>query len=104
MTETRFTPGEWKAWCAPDGTWLVRAQYFDAGLRHTAFIATVKCGAQNDEANALVMASTPDLHAACQMLVDSYSEEQGAYGLGALYQARQAASRALAKARGEKSS
>lgn len=56
-------------------------------------------------ANALddahLIAAAPDLAAACRMLVDSYQEATGAYGLGALYEAREAARAALAKARGD---
>lgn len=45
--------------------------------------------------------AAPDLAEACRMFVESYDAEMGTYALGKLYEAREAARLALAKARGE---
>lgn len=53
------------------------------------------------EANARLIAAAPDLAEACRMFVESYDIDAGTYALGKLYEAREAARAALAKARGE---
>lgn len=52
-------------------------------------------------AEARLRDAAPDLAEACRMFVESYDADMGTYALGKLYEARQAATAALSKARGE---
>ena len=62
MSAARHTPGPWFAWKSPDGQWTVKAVYDDAmGLRTTAWPAVCNAGAQDNEANARLMAASPEL-------------------------------------------
>lgn len=93
-----WTPGPWEV-AEGDGQylWEVRAPNEKAKTRRTV----ARPSGMRRLANAHLIAAAPDLAEACRMFVESYDADAGTYALGKLYEAREAARAALAKARGE---
>lgn len=97
-----WTPGPWEVGQHPAMTtgWIIRPVLFGSQAyalpQHEGGHIVIR-----NEANARMIAAAPDLAEACRMLVESYDAETGAYALGRLYEARDAARLALSKARGE---
>ena len=66
---SKHTPGTWNAWETPDSIWVVRAHYLnEKGLACTAYVAVCSSGGQDNEANALLMATSPKMLAALKGL------------------------------------
>lgn len=62
MIPTKHTPGTWEAWKSSNGIWTVRSVYSDdQGRRCTAWPAVCDAAAQDNEANAHLIAAAPEM-------------------------------------------
>jgi hypothetical protein len=99
MSEMRFTPGPWEISQEPP-RWIIQSSGVPIGKKPICFMVGdyVKCAG-----DAFLIAASPDLYAALQMLHDDIAEYAKINNLGGFdnHDMRQARA-ALAKARGEK--
>jgi len=105
MSETKFTPGPWKAvihsW-GEAGVYSSDDRIAGLDVRHVATEETQDTFTELMEANAAIMAASPDLYAALKDLDDAFcSENRTKEDRLRSRQALIAARAALAKARGE---
>ena len=98
----RVDPRHWGDIQAANGELEISASWHEAMIGEVIEIGGRSAPpAHEARANARLIAAAPDLAEACRMFVESYDIDAGTYALGKLYEAREAARAALAKARGE---
>ena len=109
MTETRFTPGPWRAVTDPCHFDTLSDVIGGDTRRSPAPVNQLHvgvggyAGVQEQEANAHLIASAPELYEALQSMCWGFKELNNNIDCGEEYEAYQIALAALAKARGEQS-